>query len=37
LAELREDLMAEGFAAVALARQDEAMNAIVVARKPGAA
>jgi predicted O-methyltransferase YrrM len=37
LAELREDLMAEGFAAVAQARQDEAMNAIVVARKPGAA
>jgi predicted O-methyltransferase YrrM len=37
LAELREDLMAEGFAAVALARPDEAMNAIVVARKPGAA
>jgi predicted O-methyltransferase YrrM len=36
LAELREDLMAAGFAEVALARQDEAMNAIVVARKPGA-
>jgi predicted O-methyltransferase YrrM len=36
-AELREDLVAAGFAEVALARQDEAMNAIVVARKPGAA
>ena len=37
LAELREDLAAAGFAEVALMRQDEAMNAIVVARKPGAA
>ena len=36
-AELREDLAATGFAEVALARQDEAMNAIVVAKKPGAA
>ena len=36
LAELREDLEAAGFAEVALARQDEAMNAIVVAKKPGA-
>ena len=36
-AELREDLAAAGFAEVALARQDEAMNAIVVAKKPGAA
>jgi len=36
-AELREDLVAAGFAEVALARQDEAMNAIIVARKPGAA
>jgi predicted O-methyltransferase YrrM len=36
-AELREDLEASGFAAVTLARADEAMNAIVVARKPGAA
>jgi hypothetical protein len=35
-AELREDLEAEGFFEVALARADEAMNAIVVARKPGA-
>ena len=37
LAELREDLVAAGFAEVALMRQDDAMNAIVVARKPGAA
>jgi predicted O-methyltransferase YrrM len=37
LVELREDLAAAGFIEVALARQDEAMNAIVVARKPGAA
>ena len=37
LAELREDLAAVGFAEVALARQDEAMNAVVVAKKPGAA
>jgi len=36
-AELREDLAAAGFAEIALARQDEAMNAIVVASKPGAA
>lgn len=36
-AELREDLAAAGFAEVVLARQDEAMNAIVVASKPGAA
>ena len=36
-AELREDLVAAGFAEVALLRQDEAMNSIVVARKPGAA
>jgi predicted O-methyltransferase YrrM len=36
LAELREDLIAAGFAEVALARPDEAMNAVVVARKPGA-
>ncbi len=36
LAELREDLEAAGFAEVAQARQDEAMNAIVVARKSGA-
>ena len=36
-ADLREDMMAVGFAEVALARQDEAMNAVVVARKPGAA
>jgi hypothetical protein len=31
--ELREDLEAEGFGEVALARADEAMNAVVVARK----
>jgi predicted O-methyltransferase YrrM len=36
LAELREDLAAAGFAETALMRHDEAMNAIVVARKPGA-
>jgi predicted O-methyltransferase YrrM len=36
LVELREDLATAGFAEVALARQDEAMNAIVVAKKPGA-
>ena len=35
--ELREDLAAAGFAEVALARQDEEMNAVVVARKPGPA
>jgi hypothetical protein len=35
--ELREDLMAAGFAGVAQARQDEAMNAVVVASKPVAA
>ena len=34
--ELREDLEAAGFAEVALARRDEAMNAIIVAQKPGA-
>ena len=32
--ELREDLMSAGFAGVAQARQDEAMNAVVVASKP---
>ena len=37
LAELREDLTTAGFAEVAQARQDEAMNAVVVATKPGAA
>jgi len=36
-AELQEDLLAAGFAEVALARPDEAMNAVVVARKPSAA
>ena len=35
-AELREDLEAAGFAEVTPMRQDEAMNAIVVAKKPGA-
>ncbi len=35
-AELREDLEAAGFTEVASVRQDEAMNAIVVAKKPGA-
>jgi len=34
-AELREDLETAGFTGVALGRADEAMNAIVVARKPG--
>jgi predicted O-methyltransferase YrrM len=34
-AELREDLEAGGFAEVVVARRDEAMNALVVARKPG--
>jgi predicted O-methyltransferase YrrM len=32
--ELREDLEATGFAEVAVMRQDEAMNAVVVAKKP---
>ena len=36
-AELRDDLESEGFVEVTLARKDEAMNAIVVARKAGAA
>jgi hypothetical protein len=31
---LREDLEAVGFANVTLARQDEAMNAVIVAKKP---
>ena len=35
-AELREDMEAAGFAEVTPMRQDEAMNAIVVAKKPGA-
>ena len=35
-AELREDLEAAGFASVAVMRQDEAMNAVVVGQKPGA-
>ena len=35
LGELREDLEAGGFAQVTLARRDEAMNAIVVAKKLG--
>lgn len=35
-AELREDLEAAGFAEVALARKDEAMNAVLVAQKPQA-
>ena len=35
LAELQADLEAAGFADVALAQPDEAMNAIVVAKKPG--
>jgi len=34
-AELREDLEAEGFIETAVARADEAMNAVVVAKKPG--
>jgi SAM-dependent methyltransferase len=37
LAELREDLESAGFAGVELATQDEGMNSLVVARKPGAA
>ena len=37
LAELREDLVAAGFVEVAQVRQDEAMNSVVVAKKPGAA
>jgi predicted O-methyltransferase YrrM len=36
-AELGEDLEAAGFAEVALARRDEAMNAVVVAKRPDAA
>jgi hypothetical protein len=32
---LREDLEIAGFAAVKLARADEAMNSLVIARKPG--
>ncbi len=36
-AELRRDLEAEGFVGVTLARADEAMNAVVVATKPGPA
>ena len=36
LAELGEDLMAAGFAEVALVRRDEAMNSVVFGRKPGA-
>jgi hypothetical protein len=36
-AELREDLEAAGFAEVALLRQDDAMNSIVVATKPAGA
>ena len=35
LGELREDLEVGGFAQVTLARRDEAMNAIVVAKKLG--
>jgi precorrin-6B methylase 2 len=34
-AELREDLEAGGFTEVVLVRRDEAMNAIVVAKRPG--
>jgi len=34
--ELREDLEAAGFVEVALVRADEAMNSVVVAKKPGA-
>ena len=37
LAELREDVVAAGFAEVTQARQDVAMNSVVVARKPSAA
>ncbi len=36
-AELREDLEAEGFVQAAVARADEAMNAVVVARRLGRA
>jgi len=35
-AELREDLEAAGFIQAAVLRADEAMNSIVVARKPDA-
>jgi precorrin-6B methylase 2 len=35
LGELRQDLEVAGFAEVATTRRDEAMNAIVVAKKPG--
>ena len=34
--ELQEDLTAVGFAEVAVMRQDEAMNSIVVAKRPAA-
>jgi SAM-dependent methyltransferase len=34
-AELEEDLKSAGFTEVALARQDETMNSVVVANKPG--
>ncbi len=34
-AELREDLEAEGFVEAVIARADEAMNAVIVAKKPG--
>jgi len=34
-AELREDLEAAGFAEARVVRHDEAMNGIVVAKKPG--
>ncbi len=37
LAELRADLEAAGFGAVALVQSDEGMNSLVVARKPAAA
>jgi hypothetical protein len=33
--ELREDLVEAGFAGAAVARQDEGMNSILVAEKPG--
>jgi hypothetical protein len=33
--ELREDLEAAGFAGAAVARQDESMNSVLVAEKPG--
>ncbi|MCX6923212.1 MAG: methyltransferase [Verrucomicrobia bacterium] len=36
-AELQEDLETAGFAKVALVRQDEAMNSVVIAKKPAAA